>query len=77
MGLLPKAPRREAARVGVANPPAADASGNALIALQQWVEGGVAPQRLVATNTSPGRARPMSLTQECALHRQRLDQRCF
>jgi feruloyl esterase len=35
--------------VGVAQPLSADASRNAMIALQRWVEGGTAPERLVAT----------------------------
>jgi feruloyl esterase len=35
--------------VGVAQPLSADASHSAMIALQRWVEGGVAPDRLVAT----------------------------
>jgi feruloyl esterase len=45
--------------VGVAQPLSADSSGNAMIALQQWVEGGIAPQRLVATNPGNGMARPL------------------
>jgi feruloyl esterase len=35
--------------VGVPQPLSADASGSAMIALQQWVEGGIAPERIVAS----------------------------
>jgi hypothetical protein len=35
--------------VGVAQPLSTDASRNAMIALQRWVEGGIAPERLIAT----------------------------
>jgi len=35
--------------VGSAKPLSADASRSAMIALQRWVEGGIAPERLVAT----------------------------
>jgi hypothetical protein len=44
---------------GVSNPLAADASGNAMIALQQWVEGGIAPQRVIGTNAETGMTRPI------------------
>jgi hypothetical protein len=35
--------------VGVAEPLSTDASRNAMIALQRWVEGGIAPERLIVT----------------------------
>lgn len=46
---------------GVAQPLSADASGKAMIALQQWVESGIAPERLIATNATTGMTRPLCL----------------
>lgn len=45
--------------VGVAQPLSADGSQNAMIALQRWVEGGIAPERLIASNSTSGMTRPL------------------